>query len=244
MNGSRPIEKVAIPSPNGFLAGALHLPSRVPAPVIICSHGLLSSKNGSKFIAIGEAFSLAGWAVLRFDFAGCGDSDALPRRELVQSRLADLNAVIHFAWESSWSRPPMGLLGSSMGGYISLLAAAVHRDRDTRINGVVCWATPYDLKEIHPDETKLETLAQVFPRGFKLGEPDILDELPPISGGLIIHGQMDEIVPWQHAPRIFHCLAEPRRLCLMKTADHSIVDPQWRYSAIKMSREWLRSMGF
>lgn len=138
----------------------------------------------------------------------------------------------------------MGLLGSSMGGYISLLAAAAHRDRDTHIKGVVCWATPHDLKEIHPEETKLEILTKFFPRGFKPGEPDTLDDLPPVSGGLIIHGQMDEIVPWQHAVRIFHHIEEPRRLCLMKTADHRIVDPQWRYLALKMSREWLQSLGF
>ncbi len=242
MKGSLPVEPVIIRSPNGPLAGVLHLPFRTPAPVIVCSHGLLSSKNGSKFIAIGEEFSAAGWAVLRFDFAGCGDSEALPQQEPAQSRLADLNAVIDFALRSPWGCSPMGLLGSSMGGYISLLAAAVRRD--ACIKGVVCWATPYDLKEIHPDETKLETLVRNFPRGFKLGKPGTLNDLPLVPGGLVIHGQMDETVPWQHAVRIFHRLQEPRRLCLMKTADHSIVDPQWRHLALKMSCEWFRSLGF
>ncbi len=241
MQGESLVENIFIDSPNGMLAAALHLPPSTPAPVIICCHGLLSSKNGSKFVALGEAFSSAGWAVLRFDFAGCGDSLAVPLRQLVPSRLADLQAVIGFALNASWSKGPLGLMGSSMGGYISLLTAA---DLPEVIKGVVCWATPYDLTEIHPDETRLDHLVKFFPRGFELGEPSTLKDLSAVSGAFILHGQMDEIVPWQHAFQIFERLKEPRRNCLMSTAEHRFLDPQWRGLAMRMSRSWFESLGF
>lgn len=235
------VERVTIESPNGLLAGVVHLPKRTPAPVIICSHGLLSSKDGSKFVALGEEFASLGWAALRFDFAGCGASAALPQRELVPSRLSDLKAVVEFALRASWSRGPLGLLGSSMGGYISLLAAA---RLGVEIRGVVCWATPYDLREIHPDATRLESLEQFFPRGFELGKPHNLEDLPAVSGCLVVHGQLDEIVPWGHAVKIFDRLAEPRQSCLMSTADHRISDPQWRSMAISMSQSWFQKLVF
>jgi len=53
---------------------------------VICCHGLLSSKDSTKFAAIAEDLCLAGFAVVRFDFSGVGNASAL-EDSLIGSRL-------------------------------------------------------------------------------------------------------------------------------------------------------------
>jgi pimeloyl-ACP methyl ester carboxylesterase len=217
------------------LSAVVHLPDKVPAPVIICSHGLLSSKDSPKFIAIGDEMSGSGFCVLRFDFSGIGQSP--PRRfsSLVESRRLDLEAVISFALKQHWSNGRIGLLGSSMGGFVSLLAGDEGRDF---IRALVSWAAPFDIGKIHPEPEEMEQFGKMFPDGFSLGVPTDLSSLREAGPALVIHGQLDEIVPWKDSIRIYERLRNPKRLLLMRTADHRIIDDSWRKKAIEASREW------
>ena len=68
------------------LSAVIHLPGKVPAPVIVCSHGLLSAKASPKFVAICETMSKAGFCALRFDFSGCGRQPSKARDESCRSK--------------------------------------------------------------------------------------------------------------------------------------------------------------
>ncbi len=217
------------------LSAAAHLPGKVPAPVIVCSHGLLSAKESPKFIAIGETMSQAGFCVLRFDFSGCGDSPPRRAMSLVEARMCDLKAAISFVLKQPWSDGRIGLLGSSFGGFLSLLAAD---ERPELIRAAVCWAAPFDISRIHPDTEHFEDLETLFPDGFSLGSPTNLDAMDDAGRVLLIHGQLDEVVPWSDAIRIYKRLNDPRKLVLMRTADHRISDDSWRNRAIQTSLEW------
>ena len=142
------------------LSAAVHLPGKVPAPVIVCSHGLLSAKESPKFIAIGEQMSEAGFCVLRFDFSGCGNSPPRRAMGLVEARKSDLRAAMGFALEQPWSDGRIGLLGSSFGGFLSLLAA---NERPEQIMATVSWAAPFDIGDIHPDREHFEDLRTIVP---------------------------------------------------------------------------------
>ncbi|MGC9965064.1 MAG: alpha/beta fold hydrolase [Syntrophobacteraceae bacterium] len=217
------------------LSAAVHLPDKVPAPVIVCSHGLLSAKESPKFIAIGEQMSQAGFCVLRFDFSGCGESPPRPGVSLVEARTVDLEAAIGFALEQPWSDGRIGLLGSSFGGFLSLLAA---NHRPGLIRAAVSWAAPFDVSHIHPDTENFELLRSIFPGDFSLGSPKDLHDLGGAGRVLLIHGQLDEIVPWKDSVRIYERLNEPKRLLLMRTADHRVSDESWRALATGASLEW------
>jgi uncharacterized protein len=208
--------------------------------VVVCSHGLLSYKDSSKFVAIGEMFSSVGLAVVRFDFPGCGESEAVQRESLLFSRLRDLRVVLDWVQEQPWSNGRIGLLGSSLGGYLSLLTAA---SVPSRIQAVVCWATPFDLSRIRLAIEETEELRQAFPSGLPLGSPLHLRDLPPVPNVLVIHGQEDETVSWHEALAIYRHTAEPKRLLLMKTADHRLLDPHWRETAMKVSLQWFQEHG-
>ncbi len=231
---------VSIPTPDGPIPAVVHLPARTPAPVVVCCHGLLSYKDSSKFVAIGEQFSRGGLAVVRFDFTGCGESEVAHRESVLFSRMSDLRFVLDYAQQQPWADARIGLLGSSLGGYLSLLAAA---SGGQHIQAVVCWATPFDLSRIKLGLAESEDLKQVFPPGFPLGSPEDLRDLSPIPRVLVIHGQQDETVSWHEAVAIYRRLTEPKRLLLMETADHRLLDPQWRETAMKSSWEWFQEQG-
>src|SRR5208337_635348 len=217
------------------LSAVVHLPGKVPAPVIVCSHGLLSAKESPKFIAIGEQMSKAGFCVLRFDFSGCGNSPPRRALSLVEARKSDLGAAMGFALEQPWSDGRIGLLGSSFGGFLSLLAA---NERPELIRATVSWAAPFDISNIHPDTEHFEDLRTIVPERFSLGSPRNLSALGEAARVLLIHGQLDEIVPWNDSFRIYERLNDPKKLVLMRTADHQVSDESWRKRAIQASLEW------
>ena len=217
----------------------VHLPERAPAPVVVCCHGLLSYKDSSKFVTIGEQYSAAGMAVVRFDFSGCGESQVVQRESLLFSRMRDLRFVLDYVEHQPWANGAIGLLGSSLGGYLSLLAAA---SGQRRIQAVVCWATPFDLSRIKLELAESEELKRVVPSGLQLGSPENLKGLPRLSNVLVIQGQQDETVSWQDAVAIYRQLGEPRRLLFMKTADHRLLDPDWRAMAMRVSLEWFQEL--
>jgi uncharacterized protein len=231
---------VSIPTPDGLVPAVVHLPQRTPAPVVVCCHGLLSYKDSAKFVTIGEQFGSSGMAVVRFDFTGCGESQITPVESLLFSRLRDLRFVLDYVQQQPWANGKIGLLGSSLGGYLSLLTAASGR---LPIQAVVCWATPFDLSRIKLALSESEELKQLFPSGFPLGNPEDLRDLPPIPRVLVIHGQQDETVSWREAVEIYRRMGEPKRLLLMETADHRLLDPRWREMAMGVSREWFQEHG-
>jgi len=231
---------VSIPTPAGLVPAVVHLPKQTPAPVIVCCHGQLSYKDSSKFVAIGEQLGNAGLAVVRFDFSGCGESQTAQSESLLSSRMRDLRSVLDYLQRQSWANGITGLLGSSLGGYLSLLAAASDQ---YHIQAVVCWATPFDLSRIKSALLESEELKQIFPPGFQLGNPENLRNLPPVPRVLIIHGQQDETVSWDEAVMIYRQVGEPKRLLLMETADHRLLDPHWRDMAMKVSLQWFQEQG-
>jgi alpha-beta hydrolase superfamily lysophospholipase len=225
---------------SGHLAAILHLPARTPCGAVGCCLGMLSSMESRKSAALAEAFSVAGLAAVRFDFSGCGESSAPEGGELVGSRLQDLMAVIDHIAAEPWLQGGIGLMVSSLGGYLSLLAAAERPE----IRATVCWATPFDLGRIRAALGQSEDLRLKFPPGFRVGKPLDLSEIASPRRVLVIHGQRDETVPWADAASIYQRLGEPGRLMLFENADHRFLDESCRELAIRATVDWLIQQGF
>ena len=231
-------EAVDIHTPAGLLSAVIHLPERTPAPVVVCCHGLLSSKDSMKYVAVAEQFCVGGFAVVRFDFSGCGQSTASLAGSLLESRVRDLESVLGYVASRPWSKAGRtALFGSSLGGYLALLAAGSGK---YDIGAVVCWATPFDLKKVELALERSEIRGRPFPGGFVLGSPRDLRSVPSVPRVLIVHGQKDEIVPWKEALSIYGQVGGSGRLLIMETADHRFTDPQCRRLAMKASLDWLR----
>jgi len=88
------MEKVTFQSEGCKISGILHLPDRKSPPCVIASHGLLSSKDSEKYIALGNRISEEGMAMLRSDFRGIGESEGSEEDNTISKKLTDLNSAL------------------------------------------------------------------------------------------------------------------------------------------------------
>jgi dipeptidyl aminopeptidase/acylaminoacyl peptidase len=229
------VEKVSFESDGQKIAGVLHLPDEKNPPCVVASHGLLSSKNSEKYIALGEQISKEGMAMLRFDFRGIGESEGRLEDDTVSRRIADLDSAIVFVKSYPGMGNRIGLLGSSLGGYISLIGAS----REKEIRAVVIWATPFHLDDLRAKGTEQNPLpGEAFFND--LPRHRLLPLLPQVSNGMVIHGEKDELVPVDQAWEIFHTLGAPKEIHLIEDADHRLTNPSHRQRAIDLSVDWFK----
>lgn len=233
-------EKVSFKSEGHKISGILHLPDREHPPCVIASHGLLSSKDSEKYIALGHRMSEEGMAMLRFDFRGIGESEGGEEDNTVSKKLVDLSSAIHFVRSYPGLGNRMGLVGSSLGGFLSLIRAS----RDEEIRAVVVWATPFHMDDLESKEGSEET--PLPPEAFfeDLPKHRLLPLLPRVSNCLVIHGEEDELVRIEQAYGIFRHLSLPKEIHVIGGADHRLTDPEHRKRAIDLTVDWFKKYLF
>ena len=230
------MERISFESDGQKISGILHLPDAKNPPCVIASHGLLSSKNSEKYIALGERISKEGIAMLRFDFRGIGESEGNEEDNTISKKVADLNAGINFIRSYPGLGNRIGLMGSSLGGFLSLIKASGNKE----IKAVVTWAAPIHLDDL--GTTRQEEDYPLPPDAFfeDLPKHRLVPLLPKVSHCLVIHGEEDELVPLDQALGIFTHLGIPKELHVIGGADHRLTDPANRQRAIDLSVDWFK----
>lgn len=230
------IEKVTFTSEGMKISGILHLPHRDHPPCVIASHGLLSSKDSEKYVGLGNRMSKVGMAMLRFDFRGIGESEGNDDDNTISKKLADLCSALDFIRSRSDMGKRIGLVGSSLGGFLSLIKGS----RDKGIGSVVVWATPLHLDDLGSKEQGGDY--PLPPEAFfeDLPKHRLLPVLPRVSNCLVIHGEKDELVEVEQAMGIFNHLASPKEIHIIGDADHRLTDPAHRQRAIDLTLDWFK----
>jgi alpha-beta hydrolase superfamily lysophospholipase len=215
---------------DGFeLSGVLHLPPVHKPPVVIGSHGLLSSKDSPKQIALAKACNRLGLAYFRYDHRGCGSSQGeFSIVTSLASRCRDLKnaAAVIRALRETETR--VGLFGSSMGGTVSLAVAG-----ELGAGPIVTFAAPVSSRvagqrSMQGSSTRVEEIfCDDQKRTF-----DITDKLAQLKNILIIHGDADETVALLHAHKIYRLAGEPKKMIIQPDGDH-------RMSSVAHQREFI-----
>jgi fermentation-respiration switch protein FrsA (DUF1100 family) len=215
--------------------GILHLPRNPSPPCVIASHGLFSSKESEKLVEIGEFFSAQGIAVIRYDHQGCGESEGDLSATTASARIKDLEAIFDLAIHHPLLGDPIGLLGSSMGGFISIFKGAA----DLRVKALALWATPSHLgAKRDVKDTEDPPLREEFYRDLR--QYDARQAIKNLGNCLILHGEADELVPLSQAEELYASARSPKHLEVFPGGDHRFTDPQQRRRAIRMSLEWFQ----
>ncbi len=236
MDEPPPSEAAAI-LPRGGGASIAYRKSAGQTPGVIFMGGFMSDMTGTKACALEAACREAGRAFIRFDYSGHGESSGAFTDGTIGGWTDDAIAILDRV-----SDGPQVLVGSSMGGWIVLLAALA---RPSRVVGVVGIAAAPDFTEelmwrrfdddIRQDlfRTGVHHLPSEYdddpyPITMKLieeGRNHLLLERPiaihcPVR---LLHGMKDRDVPWTTAPRIAEkLLAEDVRVMIIKDGDHRL----------------------
>lgn len=230
-------EEITVQSSDIQISGVVHYPEQLPSPCVICSHGLFSAKASPKFVSVAEHLARNGFAAVRYDHRGCGESGGRIEETTVSGRLQDLEAVYHHVGRDARISKAVGLMGSSMGGYISLFAAVRHPE----ISAVVVWATPFKLRGRKQDfdDAGYPFLQDIFYEDLK--NHRLEDKLAAVHHCLVLHGENDELVPLWHAQKNHDAMASPKEIIIFPEGDHRFTDARHRQDAIEMTVNWFRT---
>ena len=206
-------------------------------PAVVFLGGFMSDMTGTK------AMFLEGWArargrgFVRFDYSGHGVSEGRFEDGCIGDWLADARAVLDTV------PGPVVAVGSSMGGWISLLLA---RDMPAKIAGLVTIAAAPDFTDGMWAEFSEAQRAEVTERGVTLRPSDygapypitrrliedgrtrrVMDRPLPLPMPVrFLQGSADADVPPKVATRLMaHVDGPDIRLTLVKGADHRFSDP-------------------
>lgn len=210
-------------------------------PGVVFIHGFRSDMNGTKSVFLQEWAERTGRAFLRFDCSGHGQSDGDFFDGCIGDWAADAMAAI-----AALTSGPQILVGSSMGGWLSLLVA---RAMPERIAGFVGIAAAPDFTEdsmwaSFTDAQKAELAAQgrvALPSDYS-ADPYIItrrliedgrnqlvlrDPLALPFPVRLLQGTADVDVPPAVALRLLdHASSLDMRLLLVKGADHRFSTPE------------------
>ena len=231
-------ESITFTGANGDqLSARLELPaSGRPRATAVFAHCFTCSKNVKAAVNVTRALAREGYAVLRFDFTGLGESQGDFADTNFSSNVADVVAAAeHLGTEIA---PPSLLVGHSLGGAAVLLAAA----QLPTVKAVATIGAPADPEHVlHHVSSSIEEIERdgeatvsIAGRPFRV-KKQFLDDLESrnmaeIVGGLrravmIFHSPIDEIVGIENAARIYEMAKHPKSFVSLDQANHLLTDP-------------------
>ena len=210
-----------------------------PANVIFLG-GFKSDMTGSKALFLEAWCRQQSLGFVRFDYLGHGASSGRFQEGTIGRWRDDALAIL-----DDLTQGPQILVGSSMGGWISLLVA---RSRPERIAGIVTIAAATDFTEtliwqrLPPAEQEQirrdgvwqrpsEYSSEPYPITYRLIEEGrqhmlLQKEIPIRCPVRLLHGMQDADVPWQTSTAIAQRLAsENVRVELIKDGEHRLSRP-------------------
>ena len=227
------------------------------SPGLIWCGGLKSDMDGTKAVALHDWAASEGRDYVRFDYFGHGASTGRFRDGTISRWAQDTVQIIDEVTEG-----PQILIGSSMGGWTSLLAALA---RPKRIKALLLIAPAPDFTEklmwARFDDSVRQTIMEegIYYEPSDYDEPyeisrdlildgrerQILDAPIKFNGPVrILQGMKDTSVPVDHASKVAEMItSDDIVLTVVKNGDHSLSQPNDLDRLIRVAKELCRLVG-
>lgn len=218
------------------LSGKLETPETTPRGWAVFAHCFTCGKDSLAAVRVARALSRAGIGVLRFDFAGIGQSGGGPGSTNFAADVGDLVAACDAMTAAGMS--PALLVGHSFGGAAALVAATDLPG----IRAVATIAAPVDLhlvlEQFAPDglvkimadgEAEVEIAGRPFVlrRKFvdELERHDVRESASRLGRPLLImHSPADSVVGIDQASAIFLAAKHPKSFVSLDSGNHLLTE--------------------
>ena len=207
-------------------------------PTVLWVGGFRSDMEGTKALALDAAARERGWRYVRFDHFAHGVSSGDWRKATIGRWREDAIALVDLI------EGPVVPVGSSMGGWISLLLTLA---RPERVAGLVLINPAQDFTEtlMWPGLADHERQAILRDGETVVVEPGLGDyiltramfeearswllmdgDLPITAPVHILQGRADDVVPWRHQLPLIERLKGHATLELIAGGDHRLSNPE------------------
>ncbi|KAB2330641.1 alpha/beta hydrolase family protein [Bacillus mesophilum] len=256
------IRHISIQWEDRKLAAAIHYPDlygkeNKKYPVIVICHGFVGSKVGINrlFVKASQELSLEECVIVRFDYAGCGESEGDYGQSCIDDWILQTKSIINYSLEIEHiDREQLVLIGHSLGGAVALLTAT----QDQRIKRLVLWSAvgqPFkDITSIVGEE-RLEVLKESGEfdyQGYYLREKFIesLKKYHPLKlvskfngDVLLIHGSADEEISVNHCYNYYYAFRTRKQgICdkrIINGANHTFSSAATYKQLIHETKLWI-----
>ncbi|OLT20659.1 hypothetical protein BJF81_04365 [Ornithinimicrobium sp. CNJ-824] len=217
------------------LAATLELPDGRPRGYAVMAHCFTCTSDAHATTRISRMLAERGYAVLRFDFTGLGDSAGDFAETTFTTNVEDLVAAARWMGRE-WGEVGL-LVGHSFGGAAAIAAAG---QIDT-VRAVVTVAAPASTDHVRhllrgarpSDEGEDRLKVDIGGRPFVIGRR-FLDDISEQSQAerlgamdaalLVLHSPQDRVVGIEQAGKIFAAASHPRSFVALDGADHLLSD--------------------
>lgn len=260
MNKSERREAVTLENQGEKIFGVLHRPlTEQKGPAILICSGFAGNKCGKYrlFVRLAQELSSIGITVLRFDYRGAGDSEGDFTNITLKGKVEDAIVCLQFLKNDPYvDSNKMGILGRSLGGVISLLAAKNFK----QIKSIALWAPVFSSDHwkdlwLSFQSNKLDTHQKKEIQNLPFGIPnkafiqeffalDMPHELESLKDIPLLHveAELDKVVNKDHgkAYRQFRKQAAETQFLNLPKSDHDFSDSTDQEEAIKVTKEWFK----
>lgn len=231
-------EKLTFTNADGHqLAGLLERPHGAPKAYALFAHCFTGSKTVGVATGISRALAAKGFAVLRFDFTGLGNSEGDFANTDFSSNIRDLLSAADFL--KAHYAPVDLLIGHSLGG-AAVLAAAAEMPECEAVATIGAPADPKHVTHLFANhreriETEGRATVELAGRRFTITK-QFLDDIETHAQRqriatlrkalLVLHSPVDEVVEIDNAAQIFQAAKHPKSFVSLDKADHMLNDPR------------------
>lgn len=248
---------VEIISRNQTIRGMINAPDHTDGklPAIIILHGFGGNKMGPHFMFVKFSRVLAdiGFASIRFDFAGSGESDGEFVDMTLSGELEDAENILKYVKSLDFvDNDRIGVVGFSMGGAVASMLAGIH-GKD--IQALCLWSPAGNIAEIVINDfigqgfTDFISNGNYEYDGLLIGEKfvddikktDVYNIASEYEGNiLLLHGSDDEVVSLNASLKYLDTYGDKAKLTIIDGADHLFGKQSWKQELIEHTVEFFK----